>query len=245
MILDYMVCMCTSMLIGAIYEARATEDIEWFALLVEREHPNSPSKGSFILTTVLEFHRRLLGHRLEGPLPWDLDFKLRIFYLSNLFLHWDPPKDRDLGHFVPLSDIAVQFMDLCHSAVAHVSRRRWFDLGAHFMVHAILEEQERFPDQLDRLRNWRTNDGELDIWWEVSCTMFLEHMPAPFGTAGPMSREELDETFPLKALQHRYVDFFEDLMEVLDAPLLLQLEQGRLEGLTREETQRVRNYCGF
>ncbi|KAJ5854581.1 hypothetical protein N7534_007124 [Penicillium rubens] len=221
MILDYMVCMCTSMLIGAIYEARATEDIEWFALLVE------------------QFHRRLLGHRLEGPLPWDLDFKLRIFYLSNLFLHWDPPKDRDLGHFVP------PFMDLCHSAVAHVSRRRWFDLGAHFMVHAILEEQERFPDQLDRLRNWRTNDGELDIWWEVSCTMFLEHMPAPFGTAGPMSREELDETFPLKALQHRYVDFFEDLMEVLDAPLLLQLEQGRLEGLTREETQRVRNYCGF
>ena len=44
MILDYMVCMCTSMLIGAIYEARATEDIEWFALLVEREHPNSPAK---------------------------------------------------------------------------------------------------------------------------------------------------------------------------------------------------------
>lgn len=44
MILDYMVCMCISMLIGAIYEARATEDIEWFALLVEREHPNSPAK---------------------------------------------------------------------------------------------------------------------------------------------------------------------------------------------------------
>jgi hypothetical protein len=39
---------------------------------------------------------------------------------------------------------------------------------------------------------------------------------------------------PYIELQHRYVDFFEDLMEVLDAPLLLQLEQGRLEGLTRE-----------
>lgn len=227
MILDYLVCLCISGIIEAIHQARPTEDIEWSALLVE------------------QFHRRLLGHRLDGPLPWDLDFKLRIFYLSNQFLHWDPPKDRDLGHFVPLSDIAVQFMDFCHSAVAHVSRRRWFDLGAHFMVHAILEEQVRFPDQLHRFCNWRTNDSELDIWWEVSRTMFLEYMPPPFGTAGPVSREELDEVWPLQWLQHRYVDFFEDLMEVLDAPLLLQLERGQLEGLTREETEWVRNYCGI
>ncbi|KAJ5395398.1 uncharacterized protein N7487_009701 [Penicillium crustosum] len=83
MILDYLVCLCISGIIEAIHQARPTEDIEWSALLVE------------------QFHRRLLGHRLEGPLPWDLDFKLRIFYLSNQFLHWDPPKDRDLGHFVP------------------------------------------------------------------------------------------------------------------------------------------------
>ncbi|KAJ5510869.1 hypothetical protein N7453_002972 [Penicillium expansum] len=227
LILDYMVCMCISEILGAIHQARPTEDIEWFALSVE------------------QFHRRLLGHRLDGPLPWDLNFKLRIFYLSNLFLHWDPPKDRDLGHFVPLSDIAVQFMDFCQSAVAHVSRTRWLDLGAHFMIHAILEEEARFPDQLHRLCNWRTNDSELDIWWEVSRTMFLEHMPPPFGTADPKSREELNEVCPLQLLQHRYVDFFEDLMEVLDAPLLLQLEHGQLEGLTREETQRVRDYCGL
>ncbi|KAJ5922665.1 hypothetical protein N7516_010368 [Penicillium verrucosum] len=227
MILDYLVCMCISGLIEAIRQARATEDIECSALLVE------------------QFHRRLLGHRLEGPLPWDLDLKLRIFYLSNQFLHWDPPKDRDLGHFVPLSDIAVQFMDFCHSAIAHISWARWFDLGAHFMVHAILEEQVRFPDQLHRLCNWRTNDSELDIWWEVSRTMFLEYMPPPFGTADPMSREELDGVWPLQWLQNRYVGFFEDLMEVLDAPLLLQLERGELEGLTREETEWIRNYCGI
>ncbi|KAJ5971125.1 uncharacterized protein N7479_001043 [Penicillium vulpinum] len=211
LIFDYMVCMCISGLLEAVHQARPTEDIEWFALLVE------------------QFHRRLLDHRLEGPLPWDLDLKLH----------------RDLGHFVTLSDIAVQFMDFCHSAVANVSRRRWFDLGAHFMVHAMLEEEVRFPEQLNRLCNWRTNDSELDIWWEVSRTMFLEHMPPPFGTADPMSREELSEKFPLQCLQHRYVDFFEDLMEVLDAPLLLQLEQGQLEGLTREQTQQIREYCGF
>lgn len=75
--------------------------------------------------------------------------------------------------------------------------------------------------------------------------MFLEYMPPPFGTVDPMSREELDEVWPLQWLQHRYVDFFEDLMEVLDAPLLLQLERGQLEGLTQEETQWVRNYCGI
>ncbi|KAJ5372130.1 hypothetical protein N7517_004136 [Penicillium concentricum] len=227
LILDYMVCLCVSGLLEAILEGRPTEDIEWFALFVE------------------QIHRLVLGHHLSGPLPWDLDLKLRIFYLSNLLLHWDPPKDRDLGHFVPLSDIAVQFMDLCHSAIDNVSRRRWFDLGAHFMVHAMLEEQARFPDQLQRLCNWRTNDDELDIWWEVSRTMFLEHVPPPFGTADPMSREELEKTFPPQFLQNRFVDFFVDFMDILDVPLLLQLEHGQLEGLTREETQQVREYCGL
>ncbi|KAJ5816895.1 hypothetical protein N7447_009128 [Penicillium robsamsonii] len=227
LILDYMVCLCVSGLLEVILEGRPTDDIEWFALFVE------------------QFHRLVLGHRLEGPLPWDLDLKLRIFYLSNLFLHWDPPTDRDLSHFVPLSDIAVQFMDLCHSAIDNVSRRRWFDLGAHFMVHAMLEEQARFPDQLQRLCNWRTNDDELDIWWEVSRTMFLEHLPPPFGTADPMSREEVDKTFPPQCLQNRFVDFFVDFMDILDVPLLLQLEHGQLEGMTREETQQVREYCGF
>ncbi|KAJ5424898.1 hypothetical protein N7445_010871 [Penicillium cf. griseofulvum] len=227
LILDYMVCLCVSGILEAIQYGRPTEDIEWFARFVE------------------QFHRLVLGHHLEGPLPWDLEIKLRILYLSNLFLHWDPPKDRDLVHFVPLSDIAVQFMDLCHSAVEKVSRRRWFDLGAHFMVHAMLEEQPRFPDQVQRLCNWRTNDSELDIWWEVSRIMFLEHVPPPFGTADPMSQEELDETFPPEAIQNRFVDFFEDFMDILDVPLLLQLEHGQLEGLTREETQQIREYCGF
>ncbi|CDM32413.1 hypothetical protein DTO013E5_3403 [Penicillium roqueforti] len=227
LILDYMVCLCISGLLEGISQARASEDIEYFALFVE------------------QLHRRLALHHLESPLPWDLDFKLRIFYMSNLFLHWYPPKDYDMGPFVPLSDIAVHFLDLCLDAVAHVSRGRWFDLGAHFMVHAMLEEHARFPDQLDALCNWRTNDSELDIWWEVSRNWFLGHMPPPFGTAGPMSQAEINEGFPLQALQHRYVEFFEDLMDVLDVPLLLQLEQGQLEGLTREETRQVREYCGI
>jgi hypothetical protein len=75
--------------------------------------------------------------------------------------------------------------------------------------------------------------------------MFLEHVPPPFGTADPMSREELDETFPPEALQDRFVDFFEDFMDILDVPLLLQLEHGQLEGLTREETRQILEYCGL
>lgn len=40
MILDYLVCMCISGLIEAIRQARATEDIECSALLVERKYQN-------------------------------------------------------------------------------------------------------------------------------------------------------------------------------------------------------------
>jgi hypothetical protein len=182
-------------------------------------------------------------HQVESPLPWDLDIKLRIFDLVDQFRAWEPPKDRTLQHFTPLSEIAIQFMDFCHSAKENVSWTRWFDLGAHFMVQAIIEESARFPEPLTRLRDWKTDNIDMNAYWEVSRTYFLTRIPAPHGTAGPVSQEELDELFPLWSLESEFVGFVEDLMEVLDAPLLVQLEQGRLEGFTREETQRIREYC--
>jgi hypothetical protein len=186
----------------------------------------------------------LIHEDVQLPLPWDLELKLRIFNLTSLFLHWEPPKDRELDSFTPLSDIAVQFMDLCYFAVENISNTRWFDLGAHLMVHAMLEEDVHFPDQLHRLCTWTAHDLELDAHWEMSRTSVLKHMPPPHGTAGPVSREELNETFPMDFLQEHFIEFFEDLMEVLDVPVILQLECGRLEGLTREETQRIRDQCG-
>ncbi|KAJ5124640.1 uncharacterized protein N7515_008465 [Penicillium bovifimosum] len=227
MIFDYFVCMAISRIFVAIRQGLSIEHVQWFADMVELFH-------------------RLLIHRgaLESPLPWDLELKLRIFDLASLFLHWEPPKDRELDLFTPLSDIAVDFMDLCHSAIDNVSNTRWFDLGAHLMVHAMLEEDVRFPDQLRRLYNWTANDLELDAHWEMSRASVLKHMPPPHGTAGPVSREGLHETFSMDFLQEHFVEFFEDLMEGLDVPVILQLECGQLEGLTREETQRIRDQCG-
>ena len=190
-----------------------------------------------------DFRGMIAVHQLESPLPWDLDIKLRIFDLVDLFRFWEPPKDRTFHTFTPLSEIAIQFMDFCHSASENVSWTRWFDLGAHFMVHTIIEEAERFPEPLRRLCNWKTDNIDIDAHWEVSRTIFLTGMPPPYGTSGPVTQAGLDELFPLCALESEFVGFIEDLMEVLDAPLLVQLEQGQLEGFTREETRRIRDYC--
>lgn len=191
------------------------------------------------------FQRLIINQNLDSPLPWDMDLKLRIFRLVNLFLHWEPPKGRVLGSFTPLSEIGLQFMDACHSAINNVSKSRWFDLGAHLMAHAMLEEDLYFPDQLRGLCDWTAYDDELDAYWEVSRSMVLARMPPPHGTSGPVNREELDEIFPLEFLRQHFVEFFEDLMEVLDVPLILQMEHGQLEGLTREETRVLRDSCAF
>lgn len=182
-------------------------------------------------------------HQIQPPLPGDLDIKLRIFHVANLFRFWEPPKDPEPNNFVPLSDIGVKFMNLCRFARDNVSWSRWFDLGARFMVHAMLEESDRFPEAVNKLRDWETKQPLIDAHWEVSRTLFLEHMPAPYGTAGPASREQLDALFPLSELESEFIGFVEDFMNVLDAPILLQLEQGKLDGWTREETQQMREDC--
>ncbi|KAJ5780879.1 hypothetical protein N7457_006039 [Penicillium paradoxum] len=227
MILDYLVCVAISKITAALRMGHSIEHIEWFVNMVEL------------------FQQLIINRTLESPLPWDLDLKLRIFHLTNLFVHWEPPKDRALGFFTPLSEIGIQFMDLCHSAIGNVSKSRWFDLGAHLMVHAMLEEDVRFPDQLRRLCAWTVHDNELDAYWEVSRSLVLERMPSPHGTAGPVSREELDEIFPMDFLHQHFVEFFEDLMEVLEVPLILQLERGQVEDLTRDDTRRLRGSCAF
>ncbi|KAJ5306647.1 hypothetical protein PENANT_c003G09149 [Penicillium antarcticum] len=228
MILDYLVCLAVSRLLAVVGNSHMFSDVEWLVQSVET------------------FHSIIEGHQLEYALPSDLDLKLQIFHIVNSYCRYTPPSDcRHLLNFTPLSHIAVEFMQFCYASIEHVSRTRWFDLGAHIMAHAILEEKDRFPEPLRRLCSWTTDDDELNAYWEVSCGMFLEHIPPPYGTAAPASREELDRIFDVQLLHDRFTGFVEDLMEVLDAPLLVQLEQGQLIGLTREETQRVIEACRF
>ncbi|CAG7998059.1 unnamed protein product [Penicillium salamii] len=225
MILDYLLALSISGMVAIINKEKTPDEVNW---LVEAAQ---------------NFCGLIAVHQVESPLPWDLDIKIRIFHLVNLFRAWEPPKDRTLDTFVPLSEVAMQFMDLCQQASETVSWNRWFDLGARFMTHAILEESTRLPEPLDRLRQWETKNNLIDAHWEVSRTFFLGHIPPPYGTAGPATREELDGLFPLSELESEFTGFVDDFMDVLDAPLLLQLEQGHLEGLTREDTCRIRDHC--
>ncbi|KAJ5348166.1 uncharacterized protein N7506_001419 [Penicillium brevicompactum] len=225
MILDYLLALSISGIVSVIKKEKTHEEVNWMVESAEN------------------FRGLIALHQIRSPLPWDLDIKLRIFHVVNLFRFWEPPKDHALDNFVPLSDIGVKFMNLCRFARDNVSWTRWFDLGARFMIHAIIEEGERLPEPLNKLRNWETKTNPIDAHWEVSRTLFLEHMPSPYGTTGPATREQLDTLFPLSELDSEFIGFVEDFMDILDAPLLLQLEQGQLQGWTPEETRRIRLEC--
>lgn len=50
---------------------------------------------------------------------------------------------------------------------------------------------------------------------------------------------------PLPRLQDAIVDFMSNLIEGLEAPVLVQLERGQLHGLSRVETQQLKDRVGF
>ncbi|KAJ5366934.1 hypothetical protein N7541_000875 [Penicillium brevicompactum] len=226
MILDYLLALSIGGIVSVIKKEKTHEEVNWMVESAESESHRDLHKGTSDLLC---------------PGIWTSNCVSSMS--STSFASGSPPKDHALDNFVPLSDIGVKFMNLCRFARDNVSWTRWFDLGARFMIHAIIEEGERLPEPLNKLRNWETKTNPIDAHWEVSRTLFLEHMPSPYGTTGPATREQLDTLFPLSELESEFTGFVEDFMDILDAPLLLQLEQGQLQGWTPEETRRIRLEC--
>lgn len=192
---------------------------------------------------VAVFRGVISSHQIESPLPSDLDIKLGIFEVVNIFRAWESPKDPLPQKFKPLSEIAIMFMNLCQSASQNVSWTRTLDLGARFLVQAILEEGSQFPEPLQKLSAWKAEDPAINARWEKNRDSHMLIMPPPYGTERQFNREKVEAVFTLTSLQYDFAGFMKDLMEVLDVPLLVQAEQGQLEGFTREETQQILEHC--
>lgn len=227
---------------GEVVEGHTERHIENHVDLVQSE--TTPSfRPKNHTNCVAVFRAVIFSHQIESPLPSDLDIKMGIFDVVNFFRAWEPPKDPLPQKFKPLSEIAIMFMNLCQSASQNVSWTRTLDLGARFLVHAILEEGSQFPEPLQKLSTWKAEDPGINGRWEENRDSHLLIMPPPHGTECQFNREKVDEAFTLASLQHDFAGFMEDLMEVLDVPLLIQAEQGQLEGFTREETQQILEHC--
>lgn len=135
-------------------------------------------------------------------------------------------------------------MDLCSTAAHKVSETRWFDTGAQFLVQAVLEEQRaaKVPsEELPRFCSWAPGEPAKNSRWTDVRQRYIDELPDP--DQAITARVALK--FPSPEFRDTVTEFLIDLMTTLDPPILIQLEQGQLGNLTRDETRRLKARVGL
>ncbi|CAL5866629.1 uncharacterized protein PFLUO_LOCUS838 [Penicillium psychrofluorescens] len=170
--------------------------------------------------------RALESTILTQPDP-DLAIKLRLFSVADLHRRYIAAAQRGSheDRLPSLALIGTEFMNLCLAASHKVSESRWFDIGSRLISQAKLDEG-RTPALLT-FKNWASGVPNIDSQWKRKYTKY----------AG--MRHTLTE------LDGIVLEFFSDLMATLDAPILIQLERGKLGNLSRVETQELKARVGM
>lgn len=126
-------------------------------------------------------------------------------------------------------------MNLCLSAVPKVSESRWLELGVQFLHQASIHENMT-PDDADaikHLREWNCiNPDRNKRWFQTR---------QAYGNVGA----EFERKFPLPRFKKIVMRFLLDLMTVLDPPILIELERGKLGNLSRDETRQLLERAGL
>ncbi|KAJ5114591.1 hypothetical protein NUU61_000350 [Penicillium alfredii] len=190
--------------------------------------------------------------RTESPAPppsRDLKIKLQLLTVAHRLRGYTPARDARSRPTPTLSAIAIEFMDLCSAAVDKVSEPRWFDIGARFMLQAVLEEHriaDRTPSQaLRQLFAWAPGEPDRDLKWAHSRHQYSSDLPLPGRPSAPERQDALAQKFPLFEFKNLVIEFLRDLMTTLDPPILIQLERGKLGSLSRAETQQLKARIGL
>jgi len=136
-------------------------------------------------------------------------------------------------------------MGLCSTASAKVSETRWFDTGARFIVQAILEGQREGiqpSEDLPKLCSWSPGEPAQISKWGIA----RQRYAGEISDASAFNRaQSVALKYPLLEFKAIVGTFLRDLMATLDAPILIQVERGRLDGLSPEETQRLKARVGL
>lgn len=186
------------------------------------------------------------GHP-QNSVPWDLNIKLRILEISDKVRRYKvAPAEIAFEGSRSLSQIGIEFMDLCSAAVEKVSTTRWFNAGAQFMLQAALEEYyngDTPSHTLHKLSTWIPPNPAWNSKWTSIRQQYAGALPDP----GEMStvRDSLTRKYPFADFKHSILVFLGELMSTLDPPLLIQLEQGQVGQLTRAATRSIKERIGI
>ncbi|KAJ6115134.1 hypothetical protein N7486_000912 [Penicillium sp. IBT 16267x] len=249
MIMDYLACLAIDSTIVAI--GRQTQ-----GLTIEADELNwqiDSLKGNrqrripcaCFTDGATGFRTLLASTHLETPLPLDLAIKLQILTVADQLRHYMAQGNQTPGDHMRLPTIGMAFMGLCSTASAKVSETRWFDTGARFMVQAALENQREGgqpSEDLHKLYSWTPSEPAQTSKWVISRQRYAGELADASAFNGAQS---VALKYPLLEFKAIVGSFLRDLMTTLDAPILIQVERGRLDGLSPEETQRLKARVGL
>jgi hypothetical protein len=164
-----------------------------------------------------------------------------------------PQIDTNSNHIRPGPDIhftiAYAFISLCIVANDRVSDSNWADIAAQLMLKAAAERHEFYgtttPEMFSELiaqapeRIKRTPD------WQRVADKYKTYIQPPLGVLPSRHLESTLKRLHTYRLGTTIINFLFDLMRRLNPPILLQLERGKLYGLSRAETQVLKTKVGL
>ncbi|KAI9040515.1 uncharacterized protein KD926_008220 [Aspergillus affinis] len=248
MILDYIVCTAISRLLNT----REVESVTWSQDIIDT--------GTAFLLTFQD----------TESIPDDLRTKLQVFDFMCNFLryawptaqspssvearsfagHWQvcPKRDDDRGRPAALPEIVTQFTLLCNDAHTQIFGEKQRRIAARLIMQAALEvttvQERRASENFDQELYKEVDNLITTLIRQVDIDM-TNYWSPPMGITLAVQVESSSREMPLLNLQDAMVDFLSNLMEGLEAPVLVQLERGQLQGLSRTETKQLKEKVGF
>ncbi|RAL08430.1 uncharacterized protein BO97DRAFT_398179 [Aspergillus homomorphus CBS 101889] len=229
LILDYLLCTAIELLIchgRARIEGQRQDyqDIDWYISTVET-----------IRTVLLD----------PDILSNDICTKDRLLKFTVTFCQrYDFLQNRDPE--ATAMTLLVNFLALCEGAESLPALRD--AIFAHLIMEAASEELAATDSQPipeydecihrvhEAIGQTLQSKGKRDYlkYFQPSCDLPLE-----------VHIQSMSNKLPTAQLVSAVFDFLIDLMKSLNPPVLLQLERGKLDGLTREETRRLKDKIGI
>ncbi|KAJ5613463.1 hypothetical protein N7528_007117 [Penicillium herquei] len=233
MILDYLGC-------RAIYETLSLSEKQ----LRNEDYTRDEEEVNWQLNAVRGLRANLAVALPDSHLPEDLDIKFRILSLADHLRCIGIRSEQPDSTRPSISRIGLEFRDLCLTAIARVCELRWFDTTARLLIQALLDDKRRgdqFSQDTLNLYEWTPGDPEHDAVWSKVRYSYISDLDIRV----EFPEQLLADNYPIEEFKAVLMTFLRDLMMVMDEPVLLQLERGKLWNLTPEETQDLKSRCGL
>jgi hypothetical protein len=193
--------------------------------------------------------------------PNDLDIKVPLLEFAYAFRCYsykfltsrsqesqlDTSRDHLPEKAISLSKLAMAFISLCHNVGTRLSDAEWTCVAAQFVIQAALEEY--------RTSESCTSPSKCIAWAEETLNQisnrrqassrYMSYLQPPSGTPLDIHLVNVSTKLPLPPFVYTVFDVLISIMKVLEPPVLIQLERGQLWGLSRAETQQLKDRVGL